>query len=83
MSTPYENVSEGNLTETAFEKLLAALAPDPEVAGAKYVELRLRLRKFFAWKFCRESDLDALVDVTLDRVEGKLGKGEVIENVET
>lgn len=81
MHETFENFPKGGRPKIAFENLLTALSPDRVVAGEKYIDLRSKLRKFFALKYCRESDLDELVDETLDRVTAKLGAGEVIENV--
>ena len=41
---------ERELTPKAFTTFLAKLAPDPEIAGGEYEELRRRLIKFFQWR---------------------------------
>jgi len=82
VSEATENAIAGEFLEEAFEKLLRTLDPNIQRAGEIYVELRFRLRKFFAWKGgVSESDLDELVDETLDRITKKIGEGEVIENI--
>lgn len=82
MSETTEDMIADRFFKVAFEKLLNALDPNHQRAGEIYVELRFKLRKFFAWKggVC-ESDLDELVDETLERIAKKLGEGEVIENI--
>lgn len=81
MPEPNQNAGEGRTSGDAFRELLSALDTDRELAAEKYLELCYRLRKLFAWKGCPSSDLDDLVDRTLDRVARKLGQGETIENV--
>jgi DNA-directed RNA polymerase specialized sigma24 family protein len=64
-------------TPEAFNKLLAKLDPDPEMAGEEYERLRRTLIKFFE---CRRSFIpDELADVTLDRVARKIDEGQEIE----
>lgn len=81
MSEALENAIESRLFMTAFERFLNALDPNYERAGERYLELSLKLRSFFAWKSCRESDVDDLVDETLDRLAKKLKEGEVIVSI--
>ena len=52
------------LTRDAFSRLLAALSPDVEVAGARYEELRRALLRFFEWRGAW--DPEARTDETLD-----------------
>ena len=65
------------LTPKAFTRLLAKLAPDPEMAGENYEKLRRQLIKFFE---CRGSFIpDELADETLNRLARKIDEGEEIE----
>lgn len=76
-----EDLIGGRLSEIAFETLLRALDPDRDRAGEKYLELSSKLRRLFAWRGCRETISDKLVDETLDRVAHTLVTGTVIENL--
>jgi DNA-directed RNA polymerase specialized sigma24 family protein len=69
------------LTGEAFAKLLAGLAPNPEQAGEKYEELRLRLIKLFDWRGAQFPEDCA--DETLNRVARKLAQGETIQDIPT
>jgi DNA-directed RNA polymerase specialized sigma24 family protein len=68
---------ERDLTPEAFAKFLAMLAPEPEIAGEKYEELRRQLIKFFEWRGSLIADQHA--DETLNRVVRKIQDGEKIE----
>jgi DNA-directed RNA polymerase specialized sigma24 family protein len=68
---------ERDLTPEAFAKFLAMLAPEPEIAGEKYEELRRQLIKFFEWRGSLIAD--QLADETLNRVVKKIQDGEKIE----
>jgi DNA-directed RNA polymerase specialized sigma24 family protein len=68
---------ERDLTPEAFAKFLAMLAPEPEIAGEKYEELRRQLIKFFEWRGSLFAD--QLADETLNRVVRKIQDGEKIE----
>jgi hypothetical protein len=57
---------EKDLTPEAFAKFLAKLAPEPEIAGVRYEELRRQLIKFFEWR--GSFIADQLADETLNRV---------------
>lgn len=67
------------LSPAAFTRLLAALDPDPDVAGARYEELRQALQRFFEWRGAW--DPGESVDVTLDRVARRLEAGEDVQSV--
>lgn len=58
------------LSPAAFETLLARLDPDPERAGERYEEMRLRLVKFFQWR--QALSPEDLADETIDRVSRRL-----------
>lgn len=65
------------LTPAAFDKLLVTFdAADRDAAGAKYLELRENLRRFFTWRGTRFPDDNA--DETLNRAARKL---EAVEKI--
>jgi DNA-directed RNA polymerase specialized sigma24 family protein len=66
------------LSRDAFSRLLAALSPDAEAAGARYEELRRALLRFFEWRGAREPE--ARADETFDRVARKIEEGEQIQD---
>jgi DNA-directed RNA polymerase specialized sigma24 family protein len=68
---------ERDLTPEAFAKFLAKLAPEPEIAGERYEELRGQLIKFFEWRGALVAD--QLADETLNRVARKIYDGEKVE----
>lgn len=59
-----------NLTQDAFDNLLAWLDPDRERAGIKYENIRNKLIKIFAWHGCHSPE--ELADETIDRVSKKV-----------
>jgi len=59
-----------SLSREAFEALLARLDPDPERAGDRYEDVRLRLVKFFQWRHAAVPE--DLADQTMDRVSQRL-----------
>ena len=67
------------LTKAAFDKLLASLSSDPELAAERYVELRRTLVKFFEWRGASYSEECA--DETLNRVARRIDEGQIIQNV--
>jgi RNA polymerase sigma factor (sigma-70 family) len=67
------------LTPEAFEKMLAALAPERDAAGEKYLLLRRNLVRFFEGRGFYESEDHT--DEVLNRVARKLDDGDQIENV--
>lgn len=66
------------LTQDAFDKLLAALGPDRESAGKKYLEVRNNLLRFFEWRGCPFPEDHA--DETINRVAKRVSEGEEILN---
>jgi DNA-directed RNA polymerase specialized sigma24 family protein len=66
------------LTQEAFDKLLAALGPDRESAGKKYLEVRGNLLRFFEWRGCPLPEDHA--DETINRVAKRVFEGEEILN---
>jgi RNA polymerase sigma factor (sigma-70 family) len=59
-----------DLSQEAFDKLLAWLDPDREEAGRKYEVIRSRLIKIFICRGCREAE--ELADETFNRVMSKI-----------
>ena len=64
-----------NLTQEDFERLLARLAPERQVAAEKYLLLRRKLVKVFERRGCVPAD--DLADEALDRIAHKLENEEV------
>src|SRR5258705_12334685 len=60
----------GDLTQEQFDKLLAWLDKDRNVAALKFEKVRLGLIKIFAYRGCWESE--SLADETIDRVASKI-----------
>lgn len=69
------------LTQDAFDKLLAALASDRDEAGEKYILLRNNLINFFEVRGILRSE--EATDEVLNRLARKLESGEVFENPRT
>jgi DNA-directed RNA polymerase specialized sigma24 family protein len=67
------------LSQSAFDRLLATLDEDRESAGERYEELRQRLVFFFEKRGCRTAPECA--DETLNRVAKKIAGGEEIRNL--
>jgi DNA-directed RNA polymerase specialized sigma24 family protein len=59
-----------SLDQESFDRLLAWLDPDREVAGRRYEEIRLRLTKILVRRGCYVAE--ELVDETFNRVAKKL-----------
>jgi RNA polymerase sigma factor (sigma-70 family) len=74
-SAPFPG-SKWNLTQDAFDLLLAQLDTDRHEAGKKYEILRRKLIKFFEWRGC--SFPEDLTDETFNRVAKSLDTGEQI-----
>lgn len=66
------------LTQEAFDELLAALDADRDRAGARYLELRGNLLRFFEWRGCSFPEEHA--DETINRVARRLSEGEAIRD---
>lgn len=62
--------------QESFESFLARLDTDREAAGQKYEDLRRKLIHFFQWNSCLNAD--DLADETLDRVQEKLEKADIL-----
>ena len=68
------------LGRDGWEALLAALAPDRDVAGQKYEELRRRLINLLAWEQCDAPE--NLADEVLNRLARKVLEGTVIPHLD-
>jgi DNA-directed RNA polymerase specialized sigma24 family protein len=66
------------LTQDAFDKLLSTLSSDRETAGARYLEIRNNLTRFFEWRGCSFPEDHA--DETINRVAKRVADGEEILN---
>ena len=66
----------GTLTREAFDKLLASLDPNREVAAQKYERIRGRLANFFEYRGC--SSPDDYADVTINCAAKKISEGSEI-----
>lgn len=64
------------LSPTAFDRFLAALDDDRDVAAERYEQIRSKLLRFFEWRGCRFPEEHA--DETMTRVMRKLDEGEQI-----
>lgn len=69
VSGPLFGRKTSELTQEAFDSLLAFLGATPEEAGRKYEEIRRRLVKIFASRGCPTPE--ELVDESIDRVARK------------
>jgi len=67
------------LTQTGFDKILATLDADRELAGSKYELLRVRLIKLFEWRNCENAE--ELTDIVFDRIIKKIVDSEQIQNI--
>ena len=79
VDAPVAGRREWELTQQAFEMLLARLDQDRSLAGEKYEAVRRKLTKFFVW-WGSESPEDQ-ADETIDRVVRRISEGEEIENL--
>lgn len=77
MSAPLEATTE---TPSGFDRLLAALDADRDRAAGKFLVLRRKLLKYFAWN--RAPFPEDLADETLDRVARRLAEGETIRQAD-
>jgi len=70
-----------HLSPVAFDRFLAALDADRDLAAERYEQIRSKLVRFFEWRGCRFPDEHA--DDTLNRVMRKLDEGEELRDVGT
>jgi DNA-directed RNA polymerase specialized sigma24 family protein len=66
------------LTQESFDKLLIALGGNRESGGAKYLEIKNNLTRFFEWRGCSFPEDHA--DETINRIARKVDEGEEILN---
>ncbi len=64
--------TDGGLTRSSFDRLLAWLHPDREEAGRKYEMIRRKLISIFASRSCESPE--ELADETINRVVGKVDR---------
>jgi RNA polymerase sigma factor (sigma-70 family) len=67
------------LTQEAFDKLLACFDPDRERAGEKYEQLRHKLILYFEGRRCLPAE--DCVDETFNRVAKRIDEGEQIRDL--
>lgn len=79
METRTRRAKDWVLTPESFDKLLAAFAPDRDLAAVEYEAARVRLIKLFRWRGVSEAE-DA-ADESLNRVARKLEAGEAVQNL--
>jgi len=72
-------ITRRELTQQAFDKLLAHLCEEREKAGERYQELRGRLVRFFEWQDCPSPEDHA--DEAINRVAHKIDQGEQIRDL--
>jgi DNA-directed RNA polymerase specialized sigma24 family protein len=65
------------LSREAFAALLTRMDPDPDRAGERYEEARLRLIKFFKWR--QAVSPEDLADETIDRVSRSLEEDDALQ----
>ena len=68
-----------SLTQTAFDRLLACLDSDRDIAADQYLRLRRDLVRLFEWRGC--STPDDYADETINRCARKIQQGEEIRDV--
>jgi RNA polymerase sigma factor (sigma-70 family) len=69
------------LTQTAFDRLLACLDSDRDIAAERYLRLRRNLVRLFEWRGC--STPDDYADDTINRCARKIQEGEEIRDLAT
>ena len=70
-----------SLTKDGFDRLLASLDPDREVAAVHYERLRAKLISYFDWRDCPAPEDHA--DEAINRVIRKLSDGEDFRDIGT
>jgi DNA-directed RNA polymerase specialized sigma24 family protein len=68
------------LTQDAFDRFLGTLHADREAAGARYVDVRDKLVRFFEWRGCPDPNEHA--DEAITRTVKRISEGEVIREPE-
>ncbi len=67
------------LNTEAFDKLLEHFSSDRVEAGRQYVQMKVKLERFFEWRSCASAEEKA--DKTINRVARKICEGENIHNL--
>ena len=70
-----------SLTKDGFDRLLASLDPDRDVAALHYERLRVKLINYFDWRDCPSPEDHA--DEAINRVIRKLSEGEDFRDIGT
>src|SRR5262245_41638780 len=70
-----------SLTQTAFDRLLACLDSDRDIAADRYLRMRRNLVRLFEWRGC--STPDEYADETINRCARKIQEGEEIRDLAT
>jgi DNA-directed RNA polymerase specialized sigma24 family protein len=78
---PTSRKSQWNLSQEAFDALLACLDSDREQAGSEYEQLRKKLLKFFGWRGCPSPEDYA--DETFNRVARRIQEGVKIKSLQS
>ena len=73
MSAAIYRKEEWVITQEAFDRMLARLNPDSELAGVQYEKIRRKLVKLFEWRGCAHAEDCA--DETFNRVAQKICEG--------
>ena len=78
-TTETQGKQKWSMTSQAFDKLLAAFAPDREEAGREYERIRTKLIRYFEWRMVVPGEDWA--DETFNRVARRLDEGKVIDDL--
>ena len=70
-----------SLTQSAFDRLLACLDSDRDIAAERYLRMRRNLVRLFEWRGC--STPDDYADETINRCARKIQEGEEIRDLAT
>jgi len=70
-----------SLTQMAFDRLLACLDSDRDIAADRYLRIRRDLVRLFEWRGC--STPDDYADETINRCARKIAQGEEIRDLAT
>jgi DNA-directed RNA polymerase specialized sigma24 family protein len=69
-------LARSELTQEAFDRFLACLDSDRDRAGAKYLDIRHNLVRFFVWRGCPFPEDHA--DEAITRAARRIGEGEQV-----
>jgi RNA polymerase sigma factor (sigma-70 family) len=76
MSSSISQKQGSGITREAFDRMLAELHQDIELAGEQYEKIRRKLLKLFEWRGCHHAE--ECVDETFNRVARKISEGTLI-----